>query len=705
MHSTSNKKSLSDLWRLNRSSDPGIDLVSILDGAKIMAQSLVPGTEVVFRGVKTASTDLKKIYLSPKTLGDCNEYPVSGNKVDELLGLTIHEIGHILFSSDRNDYMQGILRKIPIHSSDERQTIDRLVSIYEDIFVDHLMSAYPGYRDYLQRERDAALAEFDMDEAIKPLQAGDCDRLDMINALIYATLSDNQLPTNITPENLQILGGLIDIAMKMCSKKMAKNKAVIAAWNTLSRLPAHSDHQQTEQMMQQEQQPGDNQSGGSSEKQDNTSEQTADDKSDEAKSGDGESGESDDADEQEQTDTDDGESKENGDEDEAEETEQKTNESKNESDSEEDDSEESDSQDDEDGSGEPDTEPEEQDTKLPEGLDEQKETDTEENEPDETNEPDIPTESDTEPQTQSLKFKQQDLAAHLDDTVNDQTELPGKLAKDVADAMSEKRDDLSQLISYLAGDSPRSIIAYTPDENASAVAEAREQTYSVEEKLRRILQDYRLKHTKDYRGMMSGRVSSRRLHRVAYGDQRVFQRRERPDEIDMAVCLLMDLSGSMCSSKEIINQIITALTDAFTKEKVEFIGLGYSDQSHTVYTPRLYDKESGKINLGMDGDKCWGTTPSYEGLIVAEAQLLRLTGNKKKILFHFTDGQPNTSESYAIPELLQDIHSKGITTINICLGDNKLDRFIRIYGADLMAVNNIDQLPDLIDQKLRQIMM
>lgn len=295
-----------------------------------------------------------------------------------------------------------------------------------------------------------------------------------------------------------------------------------------------------------------------------------------------------------------------------------------------------------------------------------------------------------------------DLSSELNNLVNDNTRLPDDLAKDVSEAIVEKRADLSQLLSLLAKDSSYTIIAYTPQEDGVRAAEARSKTASVEEKLRRILQDYRLRRTKDFRGLMSGRVSSRRLHRVAYGDQRVFQRRERPEEIDMAVCLLMDLSGSEHSRRDLIEQITCAISDAFTKEKMEFIALGYSEDAGMVSIPRLYDREVGRVNLGLD--KEWGMTPSYEGLAAAMAQLLRLSGSKQKILFHFTDGGPNSGPSHIIPELLNDARAKGITDIHICLTgrDYEPPQFKQLYGEGTMIINDVNQLPDIIDQELRK---
>jgi len=142
-------QSLSDLWRENRSKDAGTDLASILDGARIIAQSLNPKTEVTFAGIDTANTDRKEIALSSKILG--SEYPVPGDVVDVLLGMTVHEVGHTLFSENKALFMSKLERKAGAYYSTDHETFSHLVNLFEDIYIDHTMTAYPGYRDYLYR--------------------------------------------------------------------------------------------------------------------------------------------------------------------------------------------------------------------------------------------------------------------------------------------------------------------------------------------------------------------------------------------------------------------------------------------------------------------------------------------------------------------------------------------------------------------------
>jgi len=639
-------KSLSDLWRENRSKDPGTDLASILDGARILAQSLNPNVEVTFAGIKTADTDRKQINLSSGLLG--NEYPVSGDTVDVLLGLTVHEVGHTLFSENRAQFTARLERKANIRGRDDRKPFGDLINLFEDIYIDHLMTAYPGYKDYLQRERSWALGKFSPESITKPLEAK-CTRADMFNTMIYLALAGGKMPKGISDDNMDILGKITKCATRMCTKKTSKSTAIINAWKIIEGLPTTlTDEDRGFGATALTPSPED-------------SEQEPSPALDKVKEDTGKECEK-----QEELDE------------EAEETEEGGGEG----------------EDKEDVGGEKageEDEEEEDDGETVSGIEGGISEEGEDRE-------DIKTQIDTD----------LDLSSKLDGLVDDNTRLPDDLAKEVSDAIVEKRADLTQLLSYLAKDSRYTIVAYTPGEDAEAAAEARSNTASAEEKLRRVLQDYRLRRTRDYRGLMSGRISSRRLHRAAYGDQRVFQRREKPEEIDMAICLLMDLSGSVYKHIDLIKQITCAICDAFKKEKMEFIALGYSlgyseeSNSNTVNIPRLYDKELGRVKLNLE--KEWHMTPSYEGLAAAMAQLLRLTGKKQKILFHFTDGEPNSGGSVIIPELLDDARARGITDIHVCLtrGDILPEQFKQLYGENTMAINDINQLPDVVDQELRR---
>lgn len=621
--------SLSDLWRENRSKDPGIELAGILDAARIMAQSLIPNTEVTFSGVKHARTDRKTIELSARGLGD--EFPVPGEKVDCLLGLTVHEMGHILFSPSKNGLINQLCNKLRIYYRQDKNLFASIVNVLEDLYVDHLLGAYPGYRDYLRHYYADVVAGIDPKEFIDIL-GRKVTRTELLNAFCYIALIGHSIPGSILPENLTALSSLSQAAMGLCSKKLSREKAITQAWKVISAFPDTVPPEEPEPP------PAPRPQGQTpDEARDESQEQTPADSQDEEQS--------------------DGQVKED--------------EGQKEEESEE-------------GSGyDEDREKQEQDNEVGFGA-----TDDQEQAEPEPEEEQVP----------PIKSDDVSLSEIINNDLVQKQCLEDNIANEVSEAIVENRADLTQMLSNLARNSSHTIVAYTPQEDADLSQMARQSTQQVEDKLRRILQDYRLRRTEDYRGLYSGRVSSRRLHRVGYGDKRVFQRREKPGEIDMAICLLMDMSGSVASSHSLINEVVVALSDAFQKERLEFISIGYSDLQGVCYIPRLYDRETQKPLLGIDRRKTWGGTPSYEGLAAAVAQLLRLGGAKNKILFHFTDGAPNTR--WDIPELLVDAREKGIKDIHIGLGDTT-DTFRSLYG-NTERIYNILDLPDIIESLLRE---
>lgn len=674
-------RSMSELWRENKSKDAAIDMASILDGARILAQSLAPNTEVIYTGMSVAQTDRKKLFLSPTVLG--NEHPVDGNRVDVFLGDAVHEIGHILFSPDKIEYLKRLESSTYFSTTDDRRLFRKFVNVFEDVYIDHLMTGFPVYREYLARERAYNLGDYDS-AVIQATLKEECDRTDMLNAFIFFTLLGGRpnIP-DIDVKNLDVLATMLNDAMNMSTGKLPKDSCILDAWRKLCTLPSYIDHDKDDKFKQPQDlvppTPGTSNIPQPSDDKKDTDKKPDDQKSQEeppeSKPDAGDSESSDDGDKKESDEKDNDDDK----------TNEKTGESEGNGDSDEDD---------------------ESEEVAGDSAD------------DGANEPDAPGQATAQPTDDRPVWKPQDLASKLDNLVDDTTQIDDTLANDVAKSIIEKRDDLTQLIAHLAGDSRHTILAYTPKENGQLATEARMSSSSAEEKLRHVFQEYKLRRTKDYHGLRDGRVSTSRLHRVAYGDTRVFKRRETPDEVDMAVCLLLDLSASVRGSRNLLNQIVCSMSDALKKEKVEFIALGYSlsgvlghytasgvvetSPGGQVYIPRLYDKETGKVLLELENE--WGNTPGYEGIAAAIAQLLRFGGTKRKVLIHFTDGRPNSGNTAKIPELLADARNKGITDIHMCIPgtDANTNLFTQLYGAQTYEVEKIDDLPGMIRQALKE---
>jgi hypothetical protein len=754
--------SLSDNWRENKSTDKGQDLASVLDSARVMAQSLIPNVEVTFAGIRTARTDRKTIELSAAYTDGPS--PLSGHKVDQLLGLTVHEMGHVMFSEDKPEFVNKVTQ-ICFGSNyiphNDKLNFNDLIDIFEDIYIDHIMSGYPGYKDYLQCQLRASAGDHDPAVLLAPLKVK-CSRTDILNAIAELGIFGAQLPSDVTNENLSTLQTILTYVQMMILKKVTKEQAIRESWSIIRKLPEFVDHEadglfkpqkskdeddDIEQNNQKDEnfdegidkaEEHDDSDAGNSDKQEQNNEQVnsnPDDKDSDSDSVDEDSNPDDneesEADDNSSDKNDDGDGELSKDEKCSEESNGENHPDEDELDDNQDNSNNENNEKDDENVSESETSSEESDSTT-EGSNQEANSEsgdgTDDSGTGEAEESGIGTEKDGDldkPVDNRASIADynanKDMSHKLDYDVDNHDKLDPETAKQVQKAITEKSDDLSALISNLAKDSTSKIIAYTPDEDANRVAVARQFASGSEEKTRRIMQTYRLKRTRDYRGLEHGRISNTRLHRAGYGDTRVFQRRERPDEIDMSICLLIDLSGSMQQDHDLIDQIIVAMSDALSKEKVEFIALGYSWSAGTyknmknapgmkreagtdgnVFIPRLYDKETHKINLKLDDGKVWGGTPSYEGLAAAIAQLMRLSHNKQKVLFHFTDGSPNQGQINHIPSLLKDARAHGITDIHIYMGDNYgITNMKIVYGdANVMQISNIRELPEIIDREL-----
>ena len=608
---------LSDCWREIRSADPGCELAHLLTAARTMAQTLLPGVDVAFSGMDVAHTDRKVIYTTAR---DFDQFPVPGITVDKFLGWVVHEAGHCLFSPDK----PSLIRDVFVYREED---MPDLVNVVEDIYINHLLSAFPVYREYLMSAISQALTEDKIKGVFQPLR-GEALRLEMINALMVAGIM-GKLPPDITPDNLSMLGKLLESVSRLCTGKTTRGLCLKRCWDIVKDMPTRR------------QPPPPPPPPPSPEKSDGElPTPTKGDDSDDKESKDESKSEPD--------------SGQHDDQDDGEESEEK---------SDEEDSGTGQGEDAEAGNAEGDMEKSE-----------------EEDGDDAKVEPPLPE-------------KAESLASLVNDDIANKKRLSADVANAVSDAIVEKRADLTQMVSVLAGHAHHTIITYTP-KSSGEETEARKHTQEAENLLRRIFQDYRLRRTEYYRGLYSGKVSNRRLHRVGYGDPRVFQRRDRPEEIDLAVALIMDCSGSMSPHTALVFQIITAMSDALSKEKVPFIAIGYSSSGLTVDIARFSDSEGG-LHLGYKG----GWTPSYEGIAAGIAQLLRFAGNRRKVLFHYTDGGANSSTSPYIPELLKKARGMGIEDYH--LGP---PRHVEALYERIVEVDDIAKLPSVVEELLRKEM-
>lgn len=609
-------KPISDIWREVRSADPGVEIAHILSVAKVMAQSLVPKVDVSMSGIKYAHTDGQhNIFV---TAEDLDEFPIPGSRVDVLLGDTIHEAGHILFSPDKAKLVGGMAKKLHVCHMEQFAT---LINIMEDSYINFRIQLFPIYKEYINKAFQDCLSRIDMVKIITPLTTDTPLMGEILNGFILADIS-GKLPAGMSSISYDAISQLVEITEKMSLEKLSREKAITDAWNvikgfSISRAAPEkikAKQEPSTHTTSPDEEPTNDQQGGMIPPiSDNTPK----------------------VDEQ--------------------------------------------------------PPPIEGELPTESSTGNESEGKTESKDEDDDGEEDKSKDKDDD--VIELPITPISLSKLINDHIQNKESLPDGIAEDVADAIISNREDISSMAKLLCGDSSETIVSFTP-KNMCAIEEIRNTTSPIEEKLRRIFQQYRDKRTEYTRGLYSGKVSNRRLHRAGYGDERVFQRKDRPEEINATFGLLMDCSSSMAPNYDLIYQIVVALSDTMAKEKVKFFSMGYSKSGNVFIANFASDS-----NIHIANKNLWGTTPSYQALGVAIATLLKEQRTKRRILIHFTDGEPDVKTH--IPNLLRKARENGVADYHVgsCYKSNIYENKA---GDNTIGCSDLNKLPGIVEQILRK---
>jgi len=236
-------------------------------------------------------------------------------------------------------------------------------------------------------------------------------------------------------------------------------------------------------------------------------------------------------------------------------------------------------------------------------------------------------------------------------------------------------------------------------------------------------------------GHRSGRLNASALSRLAVNDDRVFRRKTEVTSKDVAVELLIDMSGSMDGSKiHTAAQTAYALCNVLERigiqcEAVCFttgmgncgdhaamqaeeakIGRKYS-RSEQLYMPIL---KSFNERLSTDVKKRFGWLPYTQSMRnnvdgeCVEIAGMRLMGRKEKgkILMVLSDGAPNCYGNTRtlgphLKKVVENLTRAGLNVIGIGIESNDVERFYPKH----MVLNKVEELPLAVMKELRQLIL
>ena len=242
--------------------------------------------------------------------------------------------------------------------------------------------------------------------------------------------------------------------------------------------------------------------------------------------------------------------------------------------------------------------------------------------------------------------------------------------------------------------------------------------------------------TRDWEGgMENGRLDTRRLTSAYQAKPNVFKLREDRKEMDTALSILIDLSGSMGGRKaDMAEKVAIAISEAVDRTGVKYEILGFNNRSDLKLEARDHDRyHSGELRIdeyrmepldmyifkdfnerlfeakgamGCIANMYGGNNSDGDALIYAY-QRLKTRIEKRKIFITLSDGWPAcaTPSGHLVNQYTRNavniIEKDGVDVIGIGIRSDAVSQFYPKY----VVVNDLKDLEGAVMDKLGQALM
>lgn len=187
-------------------------------------------------------------------------------------------------------------------------------------------------------------------------------------------------------------------------------------------------------------------------------------------------------------------------------------------------------------------------------------------------------------------------------------------------------------------------------------------------------------------GLSGRKLVSRRLPWLETGDPRIFRKKVESVEINTALVVLLDLSGSMCNSYEVANAAAFSLhTTLFGLKGVKVCTLEFSgkDRQPDVNVLVEFGRKPQSENFNQ---RPFDGTPTHNAIWAARALLLARHEPRKMVLI-LTDGCPDSGADTAAATKKSMRDGIEIAAIGI------MDENVRHYWDNHQIIDSIRELP------------
>ena len=286
--------------------------------------------------------------------------------------------------------------------------------------------------------------------------------------------------------------------------------------------------------------------------------------------------------------------------------------------------------------------------------------------------------------------------------VRDIGEMPKELLEEVLEAVAHELEDISKSVAEVfKGQTYREVQAQTKraDYDGPAAQAVKDQVAKEIRELQRVFDRQAQVESRHLHGLLNGKLDNRRLARAGTGNLHVFKRREVIGKPDLAVGLLLDVSGSMNSYMPIVWATGAVFGEALVRKPgVNYLCLTYTGGYFNVQTTRICDKEMGRLCLGNVDQG--GGTPSGPAIASIKVLMDRMR-ERKKVIIHFTDGQPDDSASVQVA--VADARKAGYTVWAISLHGYARMLASQYGEGNYRTIGSVRELPRAVAELVREL--
>lgn len=227
------------------------------------------------------------------------------------------------------------------------------------------------------------------------------------------------------------------------------------------------------------------------------------------------------------------------------------------------------------------------------------------------------------------------------------------------------------------------------------------------------------------RGRRDGKLDTKRLVRAYGGAENVYKVREDRSELDTAITVLVDLSGSMYGSKaETTRDCAVALAECFEGSSLKYKIVGFRNRRYArgegrgkfhryealdtvIFKDYNMNLRSCRASVARLNEAVGGNNTDYD-FIQQELAELKKRPESRKVLFVLSDGHPAHMSDSSTSELVRHCNEAvkaGVKSGIECIGIGIEDEAVRHIYPDYVVVNNVSELSGKVFGKLTKLLV